>query len=242
MREIAFGQDGNFSWDAITERHNADLANGLGNLASRVLAMLASYFDGVVPESAVEGAESDMPVVVADAIARYDEHMLALQLQPALVAVWDIVDRANQYLVEKEPWKLGKDPTPPRDELAGVLYAAAETLRILAIAIGPIMPGAAERLWSQLGIDEPLEAQRVPAIGGLGRAPTGHRLRSRVSPSSPGRGRLTPRAGPIPARRGYPPLLQSWVRLARNMFHVKLPLSTGCGDPCKLAARERPEP
>ena len=169
MREIAFGQDGNFNWDAITERHNADLANGLGNLASRVLAMLGSYFDGVVPESTAEGAESDMPMVVADAIARYDEHMLALELQPALVAVWDIVDRANHYLVEKEPWKLAKDDAA-RDELAGVLYAAAETLRILAIAIGPIMPGAAERLWRQLGQDEPLEAQRLPgsaAWGGL---------------------------------------------------------------------------
>lgn len=164
MREISFGQDGNFSWEAMTERHNADLANGLGNLASRVLAMLASYFDGVVPEPVTPGAESDLPEVTDDVLRRYDEHMLAVQLQPALVAVWDIVARANHYLVEKEPWKLAKDPAN-RDELASVLYAAAETLRVLAIAITPIMPGAAAKLWSQLGIEQPLGEQRLPAGG-----------------------------------------------------------------------------
>jgi methionyl-tRNA synthetase len=167
MREIAFGQDGNFTWDSITDRHNADLANGLGNLASRVLAMLASNYDGVVPEPVVEGAESDLPAVIAAALARYDEHMLAVQLQPALVAVWGIVDRANHYLVEKEPWKLAKDQTKG-DELAGVLYAAAETLRILAVAIGPIMPTAAERLWTQLGQTDPLANQHLPRAGAWG--------------------------------------------------------------------------
>jgi methionyl-tRNA synthetase len=164
MREISFGQDGSFSWESMTERHNADLANGLGNLASRVLAMLASYFDGVVPEPAVAGAESDLPEVIEDALRRYDEHVLAVQLQPALAAVWDIVARSNHYLVEKEPWKLAKDEAN-RDELATVLYAAAETLRVLAIAIGPIMPSAAERLWAQLGQTEPLSTQRLPEAG-----------------------------------------------------------------------------
>ena len=167
MREISFGQDGSFSWESMTERHNADLANGLGNLASRVLAMLASSFEGVVPEPVTSGAESDLPSVIADALGRYDEHMLAVRLQPALVAVWDIVARANHYLVEKEPWKLAKEPAN-RDEVASVLYAAAETLRVLAIAIAPIMPAAAARLWQQLGMGEPLGDQRLPAAGAWG--------------------------------------------------------------------------
>ena len=162
MREMRFGEDGNFSWESMVDRHNADLANGLGNLASRVLAMLGSSFDGVVPEATLESAAADLPEVVAEAAARYDEHMLAVRLQPALVAVWDIVGRVNQYLVEKEPWKLAKDDAK-REALAAVLYASAETLRILAILIQPIMPGAAERLWEQLGIAEPLGAQHVPA-------------------------------------------------------------------------------
>jgi methionyl-tRNA synthetase len=169
MREMRFGEDGNFSFESMVERHNADLANGLGNLASRVLAMLGSYFDGTVPAPVVEGAESDLPSVVADAVARYDEHMLAVHLQPALIAVWDIVDRANHYLVETEPWKLAKDEGK-REELASVLYASAETLRILAVLISPIMPAAAGRLWSQLGQTASLEGQRVPTSvewGGL---------------------------------------------------------------------------
>jgi methionyl-tRNA synthetase len=169
MREIQFGQDGSFSWESMVDRHNADLANGLGNLASRVLAMLGSYFDGAVPEPGANGEEDDLPKVVEDAVRRYDDHMLALALGQALAAAWDVVARANQYLVEKEPWKLARDEGR-RTELAGVLYAAAETLRILAVLISPIMPSAAAELWSQLGSAEPLEAQRLPEAarwGGL---------------------------------------------------------------------------
>ncbi|HEX6844765.1 MAG TPA: methionine--tRNA ligase [Actinomycetota bacterium] len=169
LREVQYGADGNFSWEAMVDRHNAELANGLGNLASRVLAMLGSYFDGVVPAPEVEEAAGDLPAVTADAIARYDEHMLAMRLTQALGAVYDVVARANQYLVEREPWKLAKD-ADRRPELASVLYASAELLRIVAIAIEPIMPGAAERLWEQLGVPEPLAHQRIPASttwGGL---------------------------------------------------------------------------
>ena len=123
--------------------------------------------------------------MIADAIARYDEHMLAVRLQAALGAVWDIVARANQYLVEKEPWKLAKDPANA-DELAGVLYASAETLRVLAIAIGPIMPGAAERLWEQLGIAEPLAPPAPPERSRVGPTrPRNERPRRRGA-SSPG--------------------------------------------------------
>jgi len=161
MRDIRFGEDGSFSWEAMIDRHNADLANGLGNLASRVLAMLGSYFEGRVPSPAVEGAEADLPSVVTDAARRYDELMLQIQPHRALAALWDIVTRANRYLVEKEPWKVAKDEGR-REELGAILYAATETLRILAILIQPIMPGAAERLWEQLGVGEPLGHQHVP--------------------------------------------------------------------------------
>jgi methionyl-tRNA synthetase len=169
MREIQFGQDGSFSWESMVDRHNADLANGLGNLASRILAMLAASFDGVVPEPEAGGVEDDLPALTADVVRRYGEHMADLALTQALAAVWEIVGRANGYLVERQPWTLTKDDAR-RAELAGILYASTETLRILAILIGPIMPGAAIRLWDQLGIEEPLEAQRLPgasAWGGL---------------------------------------------------------------------------
>ncbi|HET7237028.1 MAG TPA: methionine--tRNA ligase [Actinomycetota bacterium] len=169
LREIAFGADGSFSWESMVDRHNADLANGLGNLASRVLAMLGSSFGGVVPAPASEGAQADLPDVIADAVRRYEEHLSQVAPTQAIAAVWDVVDRANGYLVQKEPWKLAKDPARA-EELAGVLYASAETLRILAVLISPIMPGAAERLWTQLGIPEPLSSQRLPEAarwGGL---------------------------------------------------------------------------
>jgi methionyl-tRNA synthetase len=161
VRDIQFGQDGNFSWEAMVERHNADLANGLGNLASRVLAMLASYFDGAVPAPGSRGEEADLPKMVDDAAQRYDELMLAVAPTQALAAVWEIVGRANQYLVEKEPWKAIKDESR-RAEVGAVLYASAETLRILAVLIRPVMPSAAAELWSQLGVTEPLDAQRLP--------------------------------------------------------------------------------
>jgi methionyl-tRNA synthetase len=169
MREVQFGQDGSFSWESMTERHNADLANGLGNLASRVLAMLASSFDGVVPQPTVPGIDGGLPHTVRDATARVDRSILSTSPSGALAAIWDIVGRANGYLVELEPWKLAKDPGR-EEELATVLYTAAEALRILAILICPFMPAAAERLWTQLGVHEPLEAQRLPAAtvwGGL---------------------------------------------------------------------------
>jgi methionyl-tRNA synthetase len=168
MREMTFGQDGSFSWESMMERHNADLANGLGNLASRVLAMLGSYFDGIVPDAADPDAAADLPAVTADAAARFEAHLLNVELSPALAAIWDIVARSNHYLVEKEPWKLAKDEAN-RDELASVLYASAETLRILAVLISPIMPRAAAELWSQLGLED-LDDQRLPKAsvwGGL---------------------------------------------------------------------------
>jgi methionyl-tRNA synthetase len=172
MREIQFGQDGSFSWESMVDRHNADLANGLGNLASRILAMLGSSFDGVVPEPGAEGVEDDLPALIADVARRYDEHMSELALSPALAAVWEVVGRANRYLVERQPWNVAKDEAR-RGELAAILYASAETLRILAILIGPIMPGAAQRLWEQLGIEQPLEAQRLPSAAVWGGLPPG---------------------------------------------------------------------
>ncbi len=161
MREIQFGQDGNFSWESMLDRYNADLANGLGNLASRVLAMLGSYFDGLVPQAAGTEEAADLPALAEDVAWQYDAALLELALTSGLGTIWGLVGRANQYLVEKQPWALAKEPGN-QDRLGSILYAAAETLRILAVLISPIMPGAAARLWEQLGIPEPLDAQRVP--------------------------------------------------------------------------------
>ena len=172
LREVQFGQDGSFSLESMVDRHNAELANGIGNLASRVLAMLRSYFDGVVPEATVEGAESDLPQVVAEAARRYDEEMLLVRPTAALAAVYEVVVRANRYMVERSPWTLAKDPAR-REELGSILYASAETLRALTILISCVMPSAAGRLWEQLGIEETLESQRLEGAAAWGRTVPG---------------------------------------------------------------------
>jgi len=176
LREVQFGQDGAFSLESMIDRHNAELANGIGNLASRVLAMLGSYFDGEVPPNVGGGLESDLPQVVAAAAARYDAEMLAVRPTAALAALYEIVARANRYMVERSPWTLAKDPSS-RDQLSGILYASAETLRALAILLAAVMPGAAGRLWEQLGTGEPLAEQRLEDAVSWGRLVPGTRTR-----------------------------------------------------------------
>lgn len=183
LREVAFGQDGSFSWESMVARYNADLANGLGNLASRVLAMLASTFDGVVPEPTAEGLDGGLPGTVEEVARRMDDLMDEMALSQALGAVWDIVGRANEYLVETEPWKLAKDPGK-RGETGTVLYTAAEALRVLAVLASPVMPRAAARLWGDLGIGEPLEAQRLPDAARWGLLEPGTKI-SRGDPLFP---------------------------------------------------------
>jgi methionyl-tRNA synthetase len=170
LREVQFGQDGSFSWESMVARYNADLANDFGNLASRVLAMLTSYFEGEVPESPAPDAPSARVAEAAAATARlYDERILAMDPTGALATVWELVGELNRYLVEIAPWALAKNEAR-RVDLARCLYTAAEGLRVLALLVSPVMPVAAGRLWGDLGISEPLEAQRLPgaaAWGGL---------------------------------------------------------------------------
>jgi methionyl-tRNA synthetase len=128
-----------------------------------------------VPEPIVDGLDGGLPGTVDEVVARYDRHMDAVELTAALAAVWEIVGRANEYLVEVEPWTLAKDPDR-RDETATILYTAAEALRILAVLISPVMPGAADRLWRQLGIPEDLADQRLPEAARWGGLAPGTRV------------------------------------------------------------------
>jgi methionyl-tRNA synthetase len=174
LRDIPFGQDGSFSLESMVDRHNAELSNGIGNLAARVLAMLASSYDGAVPPNVGGGLESDLPDVIRTAASRFDEEMLAVRPTAATAAVYEVVSRANRYMVERSPWTLAKDPAKG-DQLAGILYASAETLRSLAILLSPVMPSAAARLWEQLGIAEPLGEQRLADASTWGRLAPGTR-------------------------------------------------------------------
>jgi methionyl-tRNA synthetase len=172
LRDVQFGQDGDFTWESIRARYNAELANGLGNLASRVLAMTASYFDGLVPEpSGRAGALSRRAGDLGD---KFDGHMVALRLNEAFAAVDDFVRETNRYLVEVAPWTLAKDQAR-RGELADCLYESLEALRLIALLASPAMPGTAAALWEHLGIPEPLEGQRLPEAAEWGRLEPGTR-------------------------------------------------------------------
>jgi methionyl-tRNA synthetase len=167
LREVQFGQDGDFTWESIAARYTSELANGLGNLASRVLAMVGTYFDGVVPEPSSREAGDGLAAAGKDLAERFDGHLTALELTEAFAAVAEFVREANRYLVEVAPWNLAKDPDR-RQELADSLYASLEALRVVALLTAPAMPGAAARLWAQLGIPDRLDAQRLPAAGAWG--------------------------------------------------------------------------
>jgi methionyl-tRNA synthetase len=156
LREIVFGQDGSFSFDALVQRYNADLANGLGNLGSRTLTMINRYFKGEVPSPAAASAQEDAIAETARAaIAEFGSCFDQFQFSRALESAWGLVSAVDKYIVENEPWALGDKPDEQsRARLATVLYTSAEALRIVAALAHPIMPDATAKIWAQLGLGD----------------------------------------------------------------------------------------
>jgi methionyl-tRNA synthetase len=148
LREVGFEADGNFSWERFDERYTADLADGFGNLASRTLAMLAKYRDGVVPSSS---AVTSLDRVGDTALADYLRAMDALDLRGGIEAAWTIVSAANLYVQQSAPWSLAKSGKDP--ELDEVLAALARALCRLAIMTSAFIPGKAQALWGDLGME-----------------------------------------------------------------------------------------
>jgi methionyl-tRNA synthetase len=150
MREVVFGQDGSFSFDALVQRYNADLANGYGNLTSRIHAMITQYFDGVVP-----AGEAEPRVVAAAETAEreFAQHFEAFDFSRALESLWALVAVVDGYITEKAPWKLGavEDGAVRR---ASILYTCAEALRIITALAYPVLPDATTRIWAQLGLGD----------------------------------------------------------------------------------------
>lgn len=176
MRAVSFGQDGSFSWEDLTARYHAELANGFGNLASRVLAMNAKYFDSKVPEAGAETpADAAIRELAASVSARADERIEAFAIHEAIGAVWELVDALNGYITEQEPWALAKDPAQ-RERLGTVLYTVSEGLRVLAVLLAPVVPEATTKLWSALGAQETLgelSEQPIREAGTWGQLPAG---------------------------------------------------------------------
>ena len=155
LREIVFGQDGSFSYDALIDRYNSDLANDLGNLAKRTLDMISRYFGGEIPYpsgvAARQGADRDVQDKATETIQAAAAALDAFEFSRGLEAIWGVVAAVNKYLVENEPWTLADQPDQ-RPRLATVLYTAAEALRIVTVLASPVLPVSASRIWRQLGL------------------------------------------------------------------------------------------
>jgi methionyl-tRNA synthetase len=158
LREVVFGQDGSFSFDALVQRYNSDLANGLGNLASRTLTMIRRYFKGEVPypsNTAHTSADAAIADTARKAIADYGTLFDQYHFSRALETAWGLVAAVDKYIVENEPWSLGdKQDEESRARLATVLYTSAEALRIVTALAHPVMPDATARIWAQLGLGD----------------------------------------------------------------------------------------
>jgi len=176
MRAINFGQDGSFSWEDMSARYTSELANGLGNLASRATAMVNKYCEGVVPEAtAYTDAELALKNQLASVVPAADSAMEELDFSTAIGQVRAFIEAVNGYVTEVEPWVLAKDEAN-RERLNTVLYTICESLRAVAILYNPVMPQAMQSLWEQLGAHEslgPLAEQTVVSAGEWGRLPVG---------------------------------------------------------------------
>jgi len=163
LREIVFGQDGSFSFDALVQRYNAELANGLGNLASRTLAMIVRYFRSEVPypasAPALSPAFEDIGTfnkeLAESTIAGFSEKFDDYDISGALKELWFFLGAVDSYITENEPWRLADETNPEsRSRLATVLYNSAEALRIVTALAHPVIPEATAKIWGQLGLGD----------------------------------------------------------------------------------------
>jgi methionyl-tRNA synthetase len=161
MREVVFGQDGSFSYDALVGRYNSDLANGLGNLASRTLAMINQYRNGKIPSSdgdqQIAHTLTECTALALEAFERFD-------FSKALEVIWLMIGVIDKYIVERAPWKLAKAGDAESKALDDTLYTAAEALRIITALLIPVIPESAAKIWSQLGCKHSIDDVRIAEL------------------------------------------------------------------------------
>ena len=175
LRDVAFGQDGSISMEAMVQRYNGDLANDWGNLCSRLFNMTEKYLGGMSPAAPDRARETDedrtLRSIAGSLPEAYEDHMSRLDYGAALEATWELVKYANRYLEGAAPWNLAKEGDDER--LAAVLYNALEAVRIAAIFCAPVMPGTSAEVWRRLGLGDISAITDVMAAAEWGGLPAG---------------------------------------------------------------------
>lgn len=162
LAEMPYAQDGSITYDTIVERYNSELANNLGNLVNRTLAMMNKYFGGKIPEASEDiGTDADLKAVINEMAAKLEKDMDTYHVSDAISDVFAIFKRANKYIDETAPWVLAKNEEDKK-RLGGVMYNLAEAIRIGAVYLEPFMPSTSESILQQLGTDV-----KTTAFGGL---------------------------------------------------------------------------
>jgi methionyl-tRNA synthetase len=163
LREMAFGQDCNFSYDAIVQRWNSDLANDLGNLLSRTSAMIQKYRGGKIPSPGQARGDAEVQSLAARVIRDYSAHFEDYAFSRALENIWELIARVNKYIVENEPWAIAEKPAESAT-LDSVLFHSAEALRIISVLLSAAMPKTAQAIWDQLGLDGEVHRVRLDQL------------------------------------------------------------------------------
>ena len=164
LRETVFGQDGNFSYDALVQRYNSDLANGLGNLASRTAALIEKNFGGKIPKAAERKPQDEaLAKEVQSAIGEVFESYENLSFARALEAIWGVIASADKYLTSEQPWALGNSEEEQARK-ATVLWTTAELLRIVTVLAHPVLPASTEKVWALLGLPGSVAAVELDGL------------------------------------------------------------------------------
>ncbi len=179
LREIVFGQDGSFSYDALIGRYNSELANGLGNLVSRTLTMIHQYRGGTIPQ----GTDAAMAELGRKTIEQVKASFEAFEFSKGLEAVWALLSAADKYIVEQAPWKLARAGEEAQAKLNDTLATSAETLRLACALLAPVLPESVEKIWAQLGMSGKPEDLRFDTLD-WGQIPEGQKI-GEISPVFP---------------------------------------------------------